>query len=205
MKACQSSLVFALCSLLLVGVTACEFSTQQPEPTLIPSFSTSTPLGINITKEEYEQALVKWRSQAIEEYEIKVRYTAYSSLMGIWTLHVKSAGDDAEVLDYVRESGLEAPEGGVGSHNQMPTDEEGINYLKEQLEYLTIEGQFKSINHVFSKEWQGLREVNVRFDPEFGYPSDVNFLPSPRVSELSRWSRIGFKVIREASSKTLVR
>lgn len=184
---------------MFIGVTACDSTTPQTGATLTPILLTPTTLGINITKEEYEQALSKWRSQAIEEYAITVRYSAYSEFMGIWTLQVQSNGAAAKVLDYVREPGLEAPVGGVGSHSQMPTTEDGIKYLKEQLQDITVEGQFESITQVFGTEWHSLREVNVGFDPKFGYPSHVGFLPSPRVSESSIWSVITFKVLKGAS------
>ncbi len=126
-----------------------------------------------------------------------MRFEAYNEFMGNWTLHVKAIGDDVEVLDYVRVPGLQAPEGGVGSHNQMPTDAEGIKYVKEQLKHITVEGQFQSISDVFSSGWSDLYTVNVLFDSDSGSLRHVSRIPGPNGTEPSSWSVTSFRILKQ--------
>ena len=99
-----------VCLIVLPVTTGCD--SDSPEAGL-PSTPTATRAGIS--REQYEQARAKWRAQGVEEYEARVEYSAYSEFMGIWTLHVRVSVDDAQVLGYTREPGLDAPLGFVGS------------------------------------------------------------------------------------------
>src|SRR6478672_168735 len=157
----------------IIGATACD-SVTSTEPTATPT-PTRGIGGLNITREQYEEAFAKWSAQGIEEYELRVEYWAFSPFMGIWTLRISRSGGDVKLLDYKREPGLDAPDGGIGSQLLMPTDEQGIQYLKEQLKVLTIESQFQYIEEALTGRWDDLKPtVTVKLDPILGNPTYVD-------------------------------
>ncbi len=192
--------------LIVISTVACDTNTQQ-QSLSTPMSSTNTTVthvvqdisatptepGINITREQYEQARATWSAQGIEEYEARVGYTAYSGFMGIWTLHVHVEGSDSHVLDYTRMPGLDAPTSGyIGT----TTTEEEKNYNKEQLKLLTIEGNFHTIAQILDAREQHQSTTTVKFDKLLGNPTYVGSI-SATVSEPWSWSLASLRIIKQ--------
>jgi hypothetical protein len=118
--------------------------------------------------------------------------------MGIWTLHVRVAGDDAQVLDYTREPGLNAPMGFLGSQLNMPTNEAGKNIVKEHLEMLTIEGQFDDMPRLIDGNGQNSFNVPITFDRTLGDPTSVGPDLTPNVTENSRWTLLYLNILKQS-------
>jgi hypothetical protein len=122
------------------------------------------PPRINITRSEYEQALAKWQTQKIEEYEITVDVKALFG--GTYTLRVSDYGNMVEQLAPV-----------VRLASDLTAEE--VEYLKRD----TIEGMFEQIGEVFADidssgtpsgtESGELYMDEVRFDPVLGYPQHM--------------------------------
>jgi hypothetical protein len=209
----QPILAMVLAITSLVALTACDLNTApvvpsatsvRPTHTAPPLPGTATPIvvptptvvWVNVTRQQYEQALAMWRSQGIEEYEARVEYHAYTELMGIWTLRVKTVGGDYEVLDYTREPGLDPPLEYTGSPRRMPTDEAGKDYLKEQLKYLTIEGQFKDLGTIVAGRGVGCFTTEATFDPRLGNPTKIEGTPTA-CSHGADWELKNFKIVKQ--------
>jgi hypothetical protein len=189
----KPSMLGIVCLVLLAVVTGCNSSAQQGDVT-----ATSTVIWSGITREQYEQARAKWRSQGVEEYEARVEYHAYSEFQGIWSLHVRLEGDRPQVLNYIREPGLDAPLGFVGSHLSMPTSEAGKNYLKEQLQMLTLEGQFDDMPRLIDGNEQGRFKIPITFDGQLGYPTSVGPDLTPKVTENSSWTLQHLDILKQS-------
>ncbi|HEY0070367.1 MAG TPA: hypothetical protein VGE04_10400, partial [Chloroflexia bacterium] len=81
-----------------------------PTPTIDPAV---TERGLDITKDEFNTALARWRARNIREYEMVVEYSAYTDIMGRWTLRVRTDGVTGEVISYAQHAdGPEPPTGG---------------------------------------------------------------------------------------------
>lgn len=204
----------------LVALAGCDLSTAPAAPpatatdpmqTALPSPTVATPITVptpsviwvNVTREQYDQALAKWLSQGVEEYEARVEYHGYSAFMGIWTLRVKTAGGNYEVLDYTREPGLDAPVGDTGSQGQMPTNEAGRKHVKEELKYLTIEGQFEDLGTIVAGRGVGCFTTEATFDPRLGHPTNIEGDPTA-CSEPSSWELKSLKVLKQHEPTTTV-
>ncbi|MDQ5823718.1 MAG: hypothetical protein M3441_05820 [Chloroflexota bacterium] len=209
----QTVLARVLMLASLVALAACDPNTAPavPSATLVSPTHTAPPLPdiatpnavptptvvwVNVTREQYDQALTKWVSQGIEEYEAQVEYHGYSAFMGIWTLRVKTVGGNYEVLDYTREPGLDAPVGDTGSQGQMPTNEVGRKHVKEQLKYLTIEGQFKDLGAIVAGRGVGCFTTEAAFDPQLGNPINVDSYPT-NCSHGDNWELKSFNILKQ--------
>lgn len=193
--------------ILFIGLTACTppgssgiSPTTPPAPaaivlnTVVPS--PTVDIGINITQQEYMRALTTWQSQNIVEYEMRVKYSSFSAIMGIWTLRVGHQKDKDTVLAYNREPGFNPPTTGLGSPGLMPTAEPAISELKQDLELLTINYKFHDIETALAGKWKDSYSVSVQFDTTLGYPKQVDFDTKPMASEPSSWQISDFKVLR---------
>jgi hypothetical protein len=183
---------------LILG--GCDFGAATPLPLATPTMvATATPpsSGTNITQAQFDEALSRWRAQGVEEYELKIGYSAYSPLMGWWDLRVRASGDVSEVITYTRVGSLDAPTGGLGAQGEMPTAGPGIEALKTDLQWLTIEGQFAQIKALLDDptssrfEWAGYYVVT--FDPTMGYPASVRTVNG---SEPQEWGAASVTVLQ---------
>lgn len=114
-----------------------------PTPTRFPY--------INVTRQQYDAALAKWRAQGITEYEIVVDYYAFNrQLMGKWTLHVQTDGTTPHVISASR-WGEKNPEIDV----DFLTVEDMFSVVEDRLNYISDTNLY----------W------NVSFHPTLGYPS----------------------------------
>jgi len=155
----------------------------------------------NITQAQFDDALAKWQAQGIEEYELQVEWWAFQPVMGTWTVRIATNGTTATVLDYRRESG--GPTSaltGLGSEGLMPTDQVGINDLKEQLGELTVEHQFDILRRALAGEWANETGFEVRFDSALGNPTYVGTMEVPgqaMSSEAWSWEVKSLKVLKQ--------
>jgi hypothetical protein len=157
------------------------------------STSISTP-PINISRNEYEQALAKWKAQKIEEYEITTDTMALAG--GARTLHVSDHGNKIEQL-YPKLLSASA---------STPED---FEYLKKD----TVEGMFAQVNHMLS-ESNAFNAVasyftrdfymayQVTFDMDLGYPQAVSGWPITKtdyyISDAGWATRVtNLKIIRQ--------
>ena len=112
---------------------------------------------INITRNDYEQALAKWKAQNIQEYEI-ITYT--QAFMGGQTkLHVSDFGNKIDQLDPA-----------VRPFNTLAKED------VESLKRYSIEGMFAEIDAAQKRGPDSQSEYvhttyEVRFDQHLGYPS----------------------------------
>lgn len=125
------------------------------------------PPPINISGEQYDASLARWRSQGIEQYEITVDLV--SRLGHKTTLRASEHGGAIEILS---PSGVATPE------------PEFMDLYKED----TIEGMFEEINLMLEGKsiihTSGMYSTGpfymayqIRFDPTFGYPSSIEAQP----------------------------
>jgi hypothetical protein len=123
---------------------------------------------VNITRSDYDQALIEWRSQGIEEYQIEVVYTqkgcglAEPIICGTWTLKVR--GDEIEIIGY------------KWINDQITRDP---SVMPEDLRFLTVDGLFVEVNRLlrdgpFTYSRDIFLDYDVQFDPQMGYPTAIN-------------------------------
>lgn len=131
------------------------------------SASAERPPPINITKDQYESALAKWKSHNIEAYEIWSETRAYMG--GGRRLRVSNYGEDVELI--------------MPWRNDTPTAED-LEYYKEY----SVEGMFKTVEAMLDKEFimeSGTMSASgcfymaytVEFDQQLGYPSRLAGVP----------------------------
>lgn len=139
-------------------------STPAPGPSLL--IEPPTP-GTSVERQQFQDALNKWQSLGVLEYEMVAKYTSPAPFSGTWDLRV--AGDKIEVLSYTGTDGAPAtPAVPPGSVN-----------------FLTVEQQFAAIQQVLRGANFGTMEAMVdyvaTFDPTLGYPSSVQIKARPGV------------------------
>ena len=67
-----------------------------------PTDYAATPT-VNITRQQYEEALARWHAQGVLEYEVEVDYLALSPIDGTWQLKVRVVEGKPELISYLRE------------------------------------------------------------------------------------------------------
>ncbi|MDQ2809122.1 MAG: DUF6174 domain-containing protein [Chloroflexota bacterium] len=200
----RNQMDLVLLSLLFLATTACDTAiVATPIPPITPTVArivaTATPPRINVTLEEYQQALAKWRRQGIEEYEITVYYSTYSPLLGDWTLQVHTQGDTATVTNYKRVSDAAPPSIGFGSPSFMPTTTFEIAELKKELEIMTIETRFQDIARALAWSGQVPYNIHAQFDPTLGNPTAFATIG---VTEGETWNLKQLKVLKQTIPPT---
>jgi len=150
-------------------------SIASPKPVSTPTLQgcptvtyISPPPGLNITRNEYDEALAKWRSQAVQEYEIITEDLHFGSLAGTWKLMVRVTGGEPQVISFKYLDGVSASPEHMTDHD--------VNYLTS----LTVESIFDDLD-------SGLRSVEtndkracqafyqVSFHPTLGYPTSFYY------------------------------
>lgn len=126
--------------------------------------------GINIIRQQYDDALAKWRSQRIEAYEVVVQYSSFSPYAGTWDLRVN--GGQIDVVSYSKD--------GVTPITPVaPTTGDTLNFL-------TVDARFAVIEHrLTALQLLGVdAEVDyvVAFDPTLGYPISIEIKQKPGVA-----------------------
>lgn len=169
--------------------------TQTPQPTIIsiPSPQATVPItgNINFTRQQYDEALKKWRDAAVREYEVMVRFEAFSPFAGTWNLHV-TEGVPA-IISYARLTGTPT------------TPTVGGDALK----FLAVDDRFALIEDRLSKaESNSLSTIDrqsdflVTFDGVYGYPAsvEVKARPNASLSDIDSSVRVeSLKIIRHGT------
>ncbi len=119
---------------------------------------------INVSRDDYEGALSKWRSQRVTAYEIVVKYTTKScgigpvNTCGTWTLRVE--GDKVTIVEYARGNG--------------PTETQATG---EDVRFLTVDSLFEEVRETIEAgpfEYMGFPlDYVINFDDGKGYPRDI--------------------------------
>jgi hypothetical protein len=196
---------FANCSrwflILLLAWLSLAGCSEGVEETAVSTPTPPPEQRINITRSEYEQALEKWNSQGIVEYEITVGVSALAGDLGPRTIRVR--GKDLEVVDYF----LWTIDGTI---RVTPTATETAEEAKDY----TVEALFADVDDILTSgpfEIYLLEQTHplyyeIEFDKELGYPRSIrsNSGPSPSGRELSDLFSLtkveGVKVLKRSSS-----
>ena len=117
------ALVLAAC-----GTTpAAQVPTEVPAPTAGP---TETAMSVpqeptpvlepyaNFPRQQYEDAIAKWRTAGVQRYRIKSSFSAFSLLGGTWTLTVDSSAGPPNVVEYSSEAGGRSADTAAGAGDQ---------------------------------------------------------------------------------------
>jgi hypothetical protein len=120
-------------------------------------------------RQKYDEALAKWRSQNVIEYDVVVRNKSTAPFAGLWTLHVN--GPQIDVLSY--------------STSDVITPTTPPDFMVgEALKFMTVDGLFSSVEtRLTAVDFGSALETRVdylaTFDPELGYPISVEIRPKP--------------------------
>jgi hypothetical protein len=125
--------------------------------------------SINITRDNYQAALVKWRSQGIEEYEMDLDMATpkggRAGCLGCGTYTLKVHGKDVTLLNYVSPT--------VGYASPAGQDELSQSYI--------IDGLFADVDRMVTAGPMRcdrfpetlIFDYTIRFDPQLGYPTFI--------------------------------
>jgi hypothetical protein len=156
------------------AASATTVAVPQADLTPSPEATTLVPKPyLNITRQQYEDALARWRSQGISRYRIAVSFNAFSPWAGSWVLTVNSANGADQVVDSQR---TETTGKGAGT---PPSP--------EFLSALTVEGLFGRVEQLLNDapaagpttpgDPFGLYH-EVTFDAAMGYPTRIESHPN---------------------------
>jgi hypothetical protein len=136
----------------------------------IPTPDTPTPPYINVTRQQYDDALSRWKAQTVREYKI---LSSNAPTLGersgsSWNLRVTNS------------SQLEV----VSVNDAFPSDD--VEY-QERLKFHTVEGLFSSIDEKITHQEQmaskgiavqpGEMYYQTGFDSVLGYPTHIEAHP----------------------------
>ena len=185
MKSIRVLYLIAFSFLCMVALTACNTGvpttpTQPTKPsathtppivvTPIPQASpTSDPdAEINITRNDYDDALAKWRAADVREYEIVANYIfVYAEMSGDWRLRVR----DGKIVEIYRGDVRVFIDDG----DSIPNPEANPSNLA----FLTVEAQFETIQKILDDPASrglvlgGERyevQYRIKFNDTLGYP-----------------------------------
>lgn len=153
--------------------TATSTSTETPQPTFvsIPASQPTTLVKKDVpeARQKYDEALAKWRSQNVIEYDVVVRNNSTAPFAGLWTLRVN--GPQIDVLSY--------------STSDVITPTTPPDFMVgDALKFMTVDGLFSSVEtRLTANDFGSALETRVdylaTFDPELGYPISVEIRPKP--------------------------
>jgi hypothetical protein len=148
-----------------------------------PAPTTLVGPAIDQARNEYNAALNKWRSQGIWDYEITVDYQSFSPWAGTWVLRVTN--NKVGIQSYSPPDGQDA--------TPSPLGEDTLNFL-------TVDGQFASIEHILTNaqrtQIDALVDYLATFDPKLGYPSLVEIRPKTGVRAPNLGSKTAIKQLK---------
>jgi hypothetical protein len=146
---------------------------QEPTPAAQPTAALQ-PYA-NFTREQYEEAIAKWRTAGVQRYRIRANFGAFSLLGGTWTLTVNSSAGRPVVEEYSSEAGGRSA---------------GVTPTPQDLHMFTVEGMFERVGEIVTgAPAEGLAAVPapggdiamyylVTFDPTLGYPTNIEQHPN---------------------------
>jgi hypothetical protein len=147
--------------------------TETPQPTFVsipgPQPTTLVKKDVPEARQKYEEALARWRSQNVIEYDLVVRNNSTAPFAGLWTLHVN--GPQIDVLSY--------------STSDVITPTTPPDFMVgDALRFMTVDGLFSSVEtRLTADDFGSALETRVdylaKFDPELGYPISVEIRPKP--------------------------
>ena len=154
---------------ILALIVACVFSIRAYKSVVAENVDGDL---ININRQQYDEALAKWRSRKIAEYEMTV-----SSVDEVLTLRV----NEGESRIYLLEDIVKEQSG--DRHVTVPGLSAPVEY--ELYSYVTVGGMFEDANWRLDQVSRGTRahpsdeknaysvEYDVQFDAEFGVPRHI--------------------------------
>lgn len=169
--------------------------TQTPQPTIIsipsPQATRVITGGINLTRSQYEEALKKWRDMQVREYELVVRFEAFSPFAGTWNLHVIEG--NVEIVGYMRVPGTQT----------TPTvGGDALKFLAVDDRFALIEDRLARVESNSLSSIDRQSDFLVTFDSTYGYPAsvEVKAKPNASVSDIDSSVRVeSLKIIRRGT------
>jgi hypothetical protein len=153
--------------------------------------ATSSPVAtsilrpyINVTRQQYETALARWRSQGIREYSIKLQYIVFNyQLMGTWDLLIQTDGNKEKIVNALRNK----------ETSPLAAD------------FLTVESMFETVKNKLDYKSEAELYWEVSFDPALGYPSYIvwNTQPGVQIADIQGSINVqGFEVLKRLAPGT---
>jgi len=175
--------------------TPTQTPTQTPQPTIIsipsPQATSVITGGINLTRTQYDEALKKWRDLQVREYEMVVRFEAFSPFAGTWNLHITEGLP--EIISFTRLTGTPtAPT--VGG--------DALKFLAVDDRFLLIEDRLGRVESNSLSQIDQQSDFLVTFDSTYGYPAsvEVKAKPNASVSDIDSSVRVeSLKIIRRGT------
>ena len=175
--------------------TATPTPTQTPQPTIIsiPRPQATVPITgtINFTRQQYDEALMKWRNMQVREYELIVRFEAFSPFAGIWNLRVTEGVP--EIISYIRMTGTPT----------TPTvGGDALKFLAVDDRFLLIEDRLARAEANSLSAIDRQSDFLVTFDSTYGYPAsvEVKAKPNASLSDIDSSVRVeSLKIIRHGT------
>lgn len=155
-------------------------STIQPVQTSSPSAqaqvqvstallsATTVASTINITQQDYVNALARWQAQGVSEYEITLIDSSRMDIGGKMKLRIALDRGNPRLVEYTM---LSQTRPQLVPLSTLSADE--LDHLRG----LSVEAMFGVIGELFNGNPPGLTRPNfdydIAFDPELGYPTHV--------------------------------
>ncbi len=169
--------------------------TQTPQPTIIsipsPQATSIITGSINFTRQQYDEALKKWRDLAVREYELVVRFEAFSPFAGTWNLHVTEG--IPEITSYTRLTGTPTTPTVGGA---------ALKFLAVDDRFALIEDRLARVESNSLSAIDRQSDFLVTFDATYGYPAsvEVKAKPNATVSDIDSSVKVEtLKIIRRGT------
>ncbi len=154
------------------GMPQSHILTAQEKPGVdpVPQSTPAKPsIDINVSQEEYQDALARWRAQDVVEYQITLVDSTYMAIGGEARLHFKVEQGHSSLISYTNLSG-DQPE--IFPVATLSSDE--LEFWQSR----SVEGMFQLIGLVFRGESSSSQvygdDYDVAFHPTLGYPLHVH-------------------------------
>lgn len=172
-----------------------------PTATSVTASPTRSPDEINITSEDFDKALAKWKAADVREYEIVASYFfVYAEMSGDWRLRVR----DGKIVQIWRGDVEVYVDDGTGIPNPEANP--------DSLAFLTVEEQFKLIKKLLDDpSSRGLTlggtnyevEYRITFNDALGYPEKYAIYPvsitdNERITEIKQ-----IRIIEQGPNATI--
>jgi hypothetical protein len=126
---------------------------------------------INITAEQYEEAIAKWHAHDVEEYEISLHYLMGISVADL-TLRVNDSLNDIHVVHHSNSEGNDSPPGPLDRNRYGWLQEYTVDKLFTRVADILSNGPFE-MGEVGTDMFAFYYDYDIQFDPALGYPTNI--------------------------------
>jgi hypothetical protein len=163
--ASRSTILLVVFSVLLMAISHPTFTTGD-----IENVNDLSTFGqeVNVTQQDYQDALTKWRAQGIREYEITLIDSTAMGKGGKLRLRIRVEGTGPRVMSYTDLNSYQP--------QVIPLESLGADDLAH-LRDLSVEAMFSLIRDLFNGKRTNptdpVSEYDIAFDATLGYPIHV--------------------------------